>query len=303
MKVAGRDVTISHPDRVLFPDDGITKQDLADYYARIGPVMLPHLRDRAISMQRFPDGIGSEGFYQKNVSDHFPEWIRRARIDKEGDGSNEQVVVDDAATLVYLANQGCITPHAWLSRVDRVRHPDRLVFDLDPSGAIDPVEEFGLMRDAARRLRDLLGQLGLATFVMSSGSRGLHVVVPLDRSAEFDPVRAFAHGVAEVLARQHPERLTVQVRKNKRGNRIFIDYLRNAYAQTSVAPYAVRARPGAPVATPLAWDELARHELGPRRYTLRNLFRRLGQRQDPWARIGDAAQSLKGAAEALEKLR
>lgn len=294
MEVGGRSVEVSSPDKVLFPDDGITKADLAGYYARIADTMLPHLDGRPISMHRFPDGIDGEDFFQKDVPDYFPDWIRAERVEKEG-GSLDMAIVEEPATLVYLANQACITPHVWLSRIDEPRRPDRLVFDLDPPG-----DDVGAVRDAARRLRDLLEETGLVPFVMTTGSKGFHVTVPLDRSADFDEVRGFARRCAELLAGRHPKALTVEQRKAKRRGRVYIDTMRNAYAQTAVAPYAVRAREGAPVATPVDWDELGRTE--PRTYTIGSLFRRLGRKDDPWAKIDREAGAIGPASERLAEV-
>lgn len=291
VEIGGRTVELSHVDKVLFPEDGLTKGDLIEYYRKVSDAMLPHLRGRAVSMHRFPDGLDGDDFYQKETPDHFPDWIRTERVAKEG-GTVRHVVCDDAATLVYLANQACITPHVWLSRVDRLRHPDRMVFDLDPSdGTVAEV------RRAARRVREALEELELVPYLMTTGSRGFHVWVPLPRREDFDHVRAFAHDLARVLAARHPERLTVEHRKERRGERVFLDYLRNGYAQTAVPPYAVRARPGAPVATPLEWDELGGME--PRRYTVRNVLKRLAQKQDPWRMIDDGARPLDAARRAL----
>jgi len=247
----GREIELSSLEKVLYPRDGITKGDVVDYYARVADTMLPHVRGRFLSMHRWPDGLDGEGFYQKQAPDHFPDWIRTERVEKEG-GSNRQVVVDEPATLVYLAQQACLTPHPWLSRADKPRAPDRMVFDFDPSGE----EGFDEVRWAARELRSVLAELDLASFVMTTGSRGLHVHVPLERRAEFDGVKGFARGVARLLADRHDDRLTVEVRKDKRKGRVFVDYLRNEYAQTAVAPYGVRARKDAPVAAPIDWDEL-----------------------------------------------
>lgn len=302
MKVGQYRVDISHPDKVLFPDVGLTKADLAEYYGRIADLMLRHMRDRPISMQRFPDGIDGDGFYQKSVPYYFPDWIRREKVGKGGGGTNTQLVVDNAATLVYLSNQACITPHVWLSRADDLHHPDRMIFDLDPSGDLDPFDDFDAMKDAARGVRGVLEEVGLVPFLMTSGSRGLHVVVPLDRSANFDVARDFAKDLAELLCRRHPEALTTEHRKENRGNRIFVDYLRNGYAQTAVAPYAVRARPGAPVATPLEWDELSKGDLDPRKYTIGNIFRRLAQRDDPWKGMGRRGRSLRKPRDRLRGL-
>jgi bifunctional non-homologous end joining protein LigD len=208
------------------------------------------------------------------------------------------VVCQNAATLVYLANQACITPHLWLSRQDKPDHPDRMIFDLDPWD-----DDFEPVRSAARSLKKLLEALELVPFLMTTGSRGLHVVVPLDRKSNFDEVREFALDVADLLANQEPGRLTTEQSKEKRGSRIFVDVLRNAYAQTTPAPYAVRAKAGAPVAAPLEWEELSSRSVNSRRYTLRNMFRRLGQKEDPWEGMGRRARSLDPAKRRLDDLR
>jgi bifunctional non-homologous end joining protein LigD len=276
--VGGHRVELSNQDKVLFPRSGLTKGDLVDYYRRIAEVMLPHLQGRPISMQRFPDGIDGEGFYQKEVPGYFPDWIERADVLVQGEGKRQpQVLVNQAATLVYLANQACITPHTWLSRVGHLDRPDKLIFDLDPPG-----DDFGAVRGAARALHDLLDEIGLPSRVMTTGSRGVHVVVQLVAQASFDDVRAFAREIADLLAARGPEKWTTEPRKDKRRGRLFLDTMRNAYGQTSVPPYAVRAREDAPVATPLDWDELGDPAIHSRTYTIANIFRRLGQKADPW---------------------
>ena len=283
--IDGRSLEISNPHKVYFPGIGLTKGDLIAYYRRAAEVMLPHLRQRPLSLQRFPDGIEKGGFYQKEAPDYFPDWIEQVMVQVDTDKVVQpQVVCNDAATLVYLVNQGCMTPHAWLSRASDLLHPDRLIFDLDPPG-----DDFRLVRAAARALRTVLVDLGLTPFVMTTGSRGLHVTVPLDGSADFDTVRDFARQVAASLADQQPDKFTTEVRKEKRHGRLFLDYLRNAYAQTAVPPYAVRPLPGAPVATPLRWRELDRSDLHSQRYTVNNIFQRLGQMDDPWQKIERAA--------------
>lgn len=299
-EVFGRTIGLSNLDKVLYPDAGITKGDVVEFYERIGDTMLPYVRDRFLSMHRWPDGIGGEGFYQKETPGWFPDWIRTREVEKKG-GTNCQVVVEEPATLVYLAQQACLTPHVWLSRADRPRHPDRIVFDLDPPEG-SWREAFDDVRRAARRVRAVLERIGLVPFVMTSGSSGLHVYVPIRRSHGFDEVKRVARDVAELLARRHPDRLTTEIRKTARKGRIFLDYLRNEYAQTAVAPYSLRARPGAPVATPLDWDELSASGMGPRRYTLENLFRRLGRKDDPWKGMARRARSLDGPREALDRL-
>ena len=293
MTVDGREIDVSNLDKILFPEVGLTKGDLIDYATRIADIALPHLKDRPLTMQRFPDGIDDEGFYQKDVPDYFPDWIDRVELDKES-GTVTHVVANRAATLVYLANQACITLHAALSRADRIDFPDRLVFDLDPSD-----DDFSKVRFAALKIHEILEGAGLTCFVQTTGSRGMHVVVPLDRSEPFDDVRAFAHDLGRHLADAYPDELTVEQRKSKRGSRLFIDYLRNAYGQTSVAPYSVRAKSGAPVATPLDWHEVEDSGLGPQDFTVGNVFRRLGQKDDPWCDIAEHARSLGGARRAL----
>jgi bifunctional non-homologous end joining protein LigD len=290
VEVNSHTIELSNLDKVLFPDDGFTKGDLIDYYQRIAPTILPHLADHPLSLQRFPNGIKVEGFYQKEIPDYFPDWIRRVSVEvKEDQTRQAQVVCDNVETLVYLANQACLTLHPWLSRADKLNHPDKLIFDLDPPG-----DDFETVRFAAGRLREMLQEMGLVPFVMTTGSKGLHVVAPLDCSADFDEVRAFVRQLADELARREPERLTTETRKEQRQGRVFLDYLRNAYGQTGVVPYTVRAKPGAPVATPLDWAELANPRLHSQRYTLRNIFQRLGQKADPWQDMRDHARALKG---------
>ncbi|MEW1892768.1 non-homologous end-joining DNA ligase [Streptomyces sp. NBC_00523] len=255
---------ISRPDKVLFPDDGLTKADLAGYYRTVARRMLPHLRDRPLMLERFPDGIGGQGFMQKDVPGYFPDWIHRVELPKE-DGTVTYPIADDTATLVYLAGQASVTPHRFLSRADRPHHPDRLVFDLDPPG-----DDFAPVREAALGLHGLLDELELPSLVMTTGSRGLHVVVALDRRDDFDAVRGFARAVADALVTRHPDRFTTEARKKARGGRLYLDVQRNAYAQTAVTPYAVRARPGAPVAAPLAWEDVDDPALDARRWALRD---------------------------------
>lgn len=291
-------VEFSNQSKVLFPRAGITKGDLIRYYRRIAPLVLPYWRDRPLSQHRFPDGIARPGFFQKEIPAHFPDWIERASLRARTDGTVTYVLANNEATLVYLANQACITPHLGLSRIDRVDHPDWLVFDLDPSD-----EDFEKVRFAARAVHALLGRLELESFVQTSGSRGLHVFVPLDRTADFEQVRAFARAVARHLANRHPDRLTTEQRKRKRGDRVYLDIMRNGYGQTTVAPYAVRAREGAPVATPLEWAEVGDRRLHPQRYTIANIFRRLAKKTDPWTNMADRAQSLDRARERLSNLR
>ena len=296
MIVGGHDIALSNPDKVLFPQHSLTKRDLVEYYRRVADVALPYYRDRPLTMQRFPDGIAKEGFFQKQSPAYFPIWIERIELAKEG-GTVHHVIANDVATLVYLAEQGCVTPHLSLARRDKPHHPDRLVLDLDPSD-----DDFGKVQQAARMLKALLDELELESYVQTTGSRGLHVILPLDRSANFEEARGFARKLAERLIDQNPDALTIEQRKRKRGNRVFLDYLRNAYGQTAVAPYAVRAIEGAPVATPLRWDEASGSNLGPQKYTIENIFRRLSQIDDPWAGMERRAYPLAAAWNRLAQL-
>jgi len=289
-------VEATHLDKVLFPGEGITKGDLIDYYRDVSGSILPYLEGRPVVMQRFPEGIGEDGFYMKDVPDYFPDWIEKVTVAKK-EGSVTHAVVGNEATLVYLANQGTITPHVWLSRIDALRAPDRIVFDLDP-----PEDDFDPVREGARAIRDLLDELGLVPFAMTTGGRGAHIVVPIDRGPDFDDVRGFARGVADLLAERHPDRFTTATRKAKRGRRLFLDYLRNSYAQTAVPPCAVRPRPGAPVAMPIAWDELADPELRGDRWTIESARRRLAGVDDPWKGHRRHARDLERAAERLSGL-
>lgn len=298
--VGSRTIEVSNLDKVFFPDAGITKGDLMDYHERIADLMLPWIVDRPLSLKRYPDGIEGQSFFQKQAADHFPDWIRTAAIARRGrSGEVAHVVADEAATLVYLAQQGAIELHAGLAPVDDLLHPGDVIIDLDPPPGQDPSD----VRRATRWTGDLLRELGLEPLVKASGSKGFHVHVLLDGSVEVDDAKAFAQAVAETLVTRHPERLTVEHRVAQRGGRIFVDWLRNGPAQTAIVPYSVRARPGAPVAAPLAWDELS-SGVSPRHVTLRNVFRRLGQRPDPWRAadpprtgLGDANQMLREVRE------
>lgn len=295
MKVGRHRITISHPDKTLFPDAGLTKHDVADYYRRIAPRMVPLIRDRPLTLHRFPDGIEHDGFYQQQAAEHFPGWTARARLPRESGGEVEHAMANNAAILVWLANQGCITLHAWTARTTNPRHPDRMVFDLDPSD-----DDFGAVCRAARTLRDVLTDIGLTGFVMSTGSRGLHVRVVLKPEQTFDEVRAFAGRIAAVAAAREPRHLTTRQRKSRRGGRLYLDNMRNAYGQTAVAPYAVRALPHAPVALPLDWHELGRRHLRADSYRIDNVFRRLAHKVDPWHGMARHAVSLAAHEAALQ---
>jgi bifunctional non-homologous end joining protein LigD len=295
------EVEITHPDRVLFPDPssqkGITKRDLVDYYGEVADTMLPHLRGRPLSVQRFPRGIGEQGFVQQDFADTLPDWMSGVEVAKEG-GTVVHPLAERREALRWLANQSCIALHMWQSRRDRLHNPDRLVFDLDPSDT-----DFAVVRATARAMAGVLDDLGLECYVQTTGSRGLHVVVPVRPDTDFDTARQFARDVAEVVAADDAKHRTVEIRKDKRGGRVYLDVMRNAYAQTAVAPYSVRARAGAPVATPLEWDELDTRGLRADRFTIRDVPKRLAGQRDPWADLSRHARSLSSPAKRLAKRR
>lgn len=270
VRMGRREVKITHPEKILFPEDGLTKRDLVDYYRRIAPWMMPHVRGRPLAMERYPDGIDRPGFFHKSAPPFYPDWIETVTVERKQGGTARHVVCNDGATLAYLANQSCITPHIWLSRVDKLELPDQMVFDLDPAG-----DTFALVKATAQALKQLLDRLELPAYVKTTGSRGLHVAVPLKRRQNFNSVRALARQLAMIVVREEPRQRTLAQRKDMRRGRVYLDTNRNAYAQTVAPAFAVRARPGAPVSVPLSWSELGRKDLRSDGVTIRTVFRRL----------------------------
>ncbi|MBI0584214.1 MAG: non-homologous end-joining DNA ligase [Methanomassiliicoccus sp.] len=289
----GIDLNVSNTDKIMFPRDGLTKGDVIAHYAAIAGYMLPHMKGRPVTMVRYPDGIDGESFYQKEVSGRFPTWFHTIQVEKKG-GHVVHAVCQKTADLVYLANINCVTPHVWLSREGSLDRPDRMILDMDPAD-----DDFGTVKDAARLARVMLRELGLEPFVMTTGSRGLHVTVPLDRTSGSEAVMALAKEVATRMM-EADERFTMERSKGSRGDRLLVDVFRNSYAQTGVAPYALRAKDGAPVATPLEWGELDDARLGPQSFRWGNIRARLRERGDPWANIEESAGS---ALEALTRSR
>ncbi|WP_134734074.1 MULTISPECIES: non-homologous end-joining DNA ligase [Amycolatopsis] len=284
---------ISHPDKVFYPADGLTKGDVVKHYRTVAPAMLPHLRGRPLTLRRYPDGIESEGWFQKHPGEHFPSWLRTERVPRRGGGTDEYVVCDDEDSLLYLADQGTVEFHVWLSTVDAPERPDLLVLDLDPPDGTDVAD----LRTAARRIRDHYADAGLAAYLQATGGRGFHVVAPLDATATTDVVLELSRALADRIAAADPEHLTTAQCKDRRGDRVFVDANRNGYAQTFVAPYSLRARPGAASATPLDWRELGKAE--PNGWGPDKLHRRLARKDDPWRGMEKDAGS---AEKALEKL-
>jgi bifunctional non-homologous end joining protein LigD len=281
---------ISHPEKVLFPGDGITKGELASYYETIAPVMLPHVRRRPITMERYHRGIDSPGFFQKDVSKGFPEWLKRVEVPKHG-GTVHHPLANDTRSLLWLANQNSITIHVWPSRVPNLYNPDICVFDLDPAGDNEP----DLLRTAALNLRDLLTELGLPSWIKTTGSKGFHIAVPLDGKSDFGEVARFAHRAGRVLVQRDPDHLTQEFAKVDRGGRILVDTGRNGYSATFAAAYTVRARPGAPVSAPCTWEEVERGEVHPKSFTLRSMGERVAKVGDLWADMLRKKRSLRQA--------
>jgi bifunctional non-homologous end joining protein LigD len=287
LKVGRRTVELTHPDKALFKRPKVTKRDLASHYERVAPVMLPYVSGRPLALQAFPQGVGGYGYFMKAVPDYFPEWVNRATVGKRG-GTVTHVLAEDAATLVYLAGQNVVTLHTWLSRADEPRQPDRLIMDFDPSKEGGFADVRAAAREAGERLRDR----GLVPYAMVTGSRGVHVVCPLRRRAGFTDTHRFARALAEEMVEDDPKRLTLEYLKAKRGDKIYVDVNRNAYAQHGVAPYSVRSKPKAPVAVPIHWDELSNSRLKPDRWTVRNAGERVESEGDPWKGMTRRARAL-----------
>jgi bifunctional non-homologous end joining protein LigD len=290
-------ITITHPEKILFPDSRITKGELAGYYEMIAPVMVPHMRARPVTMERYHRGIGAPGFFQKDVSKGFPEWLQRVEVPKKG-GTVHHPIVTDARSLLWLANQNCITPHVWTSRAPELYYPDICVFDLDPS-----VDDPAQLKAATFQLRDFLAELGLPSWLKTSGSKGFHIVVPLDGKSNIGEVAGFAHTVGTLLVQRDPDNLTQEFHKVDRGRRILVDTGRNGYSATFAAAYAVRAKPGAPVSAPCTWDELQGGNVGPQSFTLRTMAKRIETVGDVWADMRKRRRSLKRAIEQLRRIK
>lgn len=289
------EVNLTNQDKILFPKSKITKGQVVEYYYNIFEHMEPYLKDRLISMQRYPNGINEQGFFHKNSPDFFPDYIKKLSVEKK-DGVVNYSMINNQASLVYLANYGCLTPHTWLSRIDKLDYPDKLIFDLDPSG-----KDFNLVRLKAIELKEILEALGLPVFAMLTGSRGIHLVVPIKRYWDFDKVRSFALSIAEKFVATDPKHLTLEIRKENRGSKIFVDTLRNAWGATAAPPYVIRAKEGAPVAAPLFEGELHDKDLDPQKYNIFNIFNRLKE-GDPWKDFAKSAVTLGKTQDKIDKL-
>ena len=295
-EIAG--IAITHPDRILFPEQQLTKLHLARYYATVARRMLPHVAGRALTIVRCPEGLRKPCFYQKHMGPGMPDAIRGIEIREESGARRLYPAIDDASGLVALVQMGVLEVHLSGAREDDVERPDRMVFDLDPDVGLP----FSKVVDAAFDVRARLETLGLRSWTKTTGGKGLHVVVPIAREHEWDVVHAFTRAVAESMARDKPEAYTVNTLKARRRGKIFIDYLRNGRGATAVAPYSTRARVGAPVATPVSWTELS-NGIDPTTFTVATVPERLrsGSR-DPWTGLGSHRQRIsKSAVRALTR--
>jgi len=265
MKIHG--ITITHPDKILFPKASITKLDVVKYYKNIAGQMMPYLKGRPLTLRRFPDSIDKKGFFQKNASDYFPDFIKTIKVKTE-DGSNTTVVCNNLKTLIYLANQGTIEFHVWLSRIDKLNKPDKVVFDLDPPG-----DSFEALKKGATIIRDYLADQSISCQLTTSGKNGLHLWYTKRRTKTFDESREEVKKYAQELTSLHPDLLTTEMRKEDRDGKIFMDYPRNSYGQTTICPYSLRATENASIATPISWEELPKLK-SPQEFHLKNIAKR-----------------------------
>jgi len=289
VKINNKEISLSKTDKMFYPDSDITKADIIEYYRKIWNNIAPYATDRPMVMQRFPDGIQKQGFFQKKISDYFPDWIDTIEIkEKESNEKAQYVNCNKEETIVYLANQGAIVLHGWLSKKSNLNQPDKMVFDLDPSD-----NDFGKVKKGALLLKELLDQGNINSYPLITGSKGIHVVIPLKEKDDFDDIRDVAKQIARIVTIRDDKNFTTETSRSKRGNKVFVDYLRNSYGQTSILPYSLRAVDNAPVAVPLDWDEVKDEELGPQKYNISNIFHRISQKQDPWKDMSKNATDLK----------
>jgi bifunctional non-homologous end joining protein LigD len=277
IKANGQTIAITHGSKLLFPEAGITKQELIDYYHKISEYILPFLKDRPITIQCFPQGIVKAGYFRQHRMIDSPKWLKTAKLKKKDGTYMAHNLCQDTASLVYLANQNTITIHRWLSKIDKPHYPDVFVIDLDP-----PEGRFDLARKGAKLLREEISKTNHQAFVMTTGSKGLHVLIPTVTELSFEEAKEFLLRIIEPVIEKYSDEFCIEVQKAKRANRVYFDILRNAYGQTAITPYSVRALERAPVATPLLWEELDEHELYSGKYTIRNIFNRINNTKMPF---------------------
>jgi bifunctional non-homologous end joining protein LigD len=294
-----RTVRLSSPDRVLFPDDGITKGDLFEYYEQVGPAIVPHLKDRPFTMKRYPHGITQQAFFQKQAPRGMPDWIptRQFRTWPREGGSRlvDFPLLNSTEAVLWMVQMNCVDMNAWYSRVDKPERPDFVLFDLDP-----PDDGFELAIEVAHLIRELLDELELPGYVKTSGADGIHVVAPITRRSTFEQTYAFAERAARLLEQRHPGKVTTEWLKKKRQG-VLVDHRQNGHGKTIASVYSVRPKPGAPVSTPLRWDELS-PGLRPRDFSMAVALDRIAQHGDLFSPVLDEPQPLAPAAARLERL-
>ncbi len=272
IKVKNKTIEITHAKKEIFAN--IIKEDFVNYYKKVAKLMLPHIKDRPISMYRMPDGLRNEGFFQKHVPDYFPSWVKKVKITRK-ESKIKYVIANDEASIVYLATQ-MVVPHIWSSRIDKLNYPDRMIFDLDPS-----VNDFKKTQEVALEVNKFLKSLKLPSYIMTSGNKGYHIIVPLDRSANQKEVKEFSEKIAKTLVKNFPKLMTNELRIKKREDKVMIDTLRNAPTSTAVAPYSVRASLRGGIAMPIEWKEVKK--INPHHFTLDNYNSRI--KKEIWKNI------------------
>ena len=287
VSIEGRSFALSRLDKVLWPQDGYTKGELINYYVEVAPYILPHLRGRPMVFTRYPDGIEKQSFYQKNAPPSLPEWVNTfTYYSSDSKRDINFILVEESATLVWLANQACIEMHPWLSCAGSVDYPDFAVFDLDPS----PGNSFEQVRTIALLTRRVLNELGLRSYIKTSGSQGLHVYVPVDNEYSYEEIRDFGRSVAEIICTMQPDIATIERTVRKRGAKIYVDYLQNVKGKTLCSAYSVRPRDGATVSAPLCWDEV--NDVKPSDFTIKTILPRLQKLGELFAPVLTDRQSL-----------
>jgi bifunctional non-homologous end joining protein LigD len=297
LKINGRDVKVTHLDKVYWPKEKYTKGDLIVYYRRIAPYILPYLRDRPESLNRHPNGITGPSFFQKDVNHKVPKWVKTKSIYSESNKANiNYLICQDEATLVYMANLGCIEINPWNSRIQKLEKPDWLVIDLDPENI-----SFDKVILVAQSVHKLLDKIRVKNFCKTSGATGLHIYVPLGAKYTYDQAKEFAHIIAVLINQKHPDITSVERMPKKRQKKVYLDFLQNRKGQTLAAPYSLRPKPGAPVSTPLEWSEV-RPGLNPQKFTIKTIFDRLKKKKDLFKPVLGAGVDLKKALSSIEKL-
>ena len=278
IQVEGKIINITHPKKVLFPRDNITKWNLTNYYLKIADCILPFIRNRPLTINCFPSGINEVGFYRQHALENLPDWFSTYELKRKTECQVNHILCQNKASLIYLVNQNMITIHRWLSTIENPENPEILIIDIDP-----PKDKFYLACKAAKLVQFHLKAIGYQPYLMTTGSRGLHVISKAKKDSHFEQIREILYNITSAIAADYPEEFSVDVRKKGRKDLVYLDITRNAYGQTSVAPFSVRAKDGAPIATPVAWEELEDVTLNSTKYNINNIFNRLDNlKQNPW---------------------